>query len=179
MPRLTVIEAGRLMDGTGAEPIDSARIVVEGGRIREVGPASRVKVPQGDVERSTSPRTPSCPGLLDGHVHLSSARSPPRCLTSCPRQPPHSAACRPQRPARPPCRRDDGARLRRAGSDGAEAAGRHRGRRILPGPRILAAGPAITVTGGHCYFFNGEVDSADGMRRWPATRERAVSTSSR
>ena len=36
---------------------------------------------------------------------------------------------------------------------------------VLPGPRILAAGPAITVTGGHCYFFNGEVDSADGMRQ--------------
>ena len=30
MPRLTVIEAGRLVDGTGAEPIEAARMVVEG-----------------------------------------------------------------------------------------------------------------------------------------------------
>ncbi|RIL03993.1 MAG: hypothetical protein DCC75_12700, partial [Proteobacteria bacterium] len=36
---------------------------------------------------------------------------------------------------------------------------------VLPGPRILAAGPAITITRGHCYFFEGEVDSVEGMRR--------------
>ena len=36
MPRLTVIDAGRLVDGTGAEPIEAARMIVEGGRIREV-----------------------------------------------------------------------------------------------------------------------------------------------
>jgi hypothetical protein len=34
MPKLTVIEAGRLVDGTGVEPIEAARIVVEGERIR-------------------------------------------------------------------------------------------------------------------------------------------------
>ena len=50
MPRITVIDAGRLIDGTGAEPIEAARMVVEGERIREVGPASQVKMPDGDVE---------------------------------------------------------------------------------------------------------------------------------
>jgi imidazolonepropionase-like amidohydrolase len=36
---------------------------------------------------------------------------------------------------------------------------------VLPGPRIFAAGPAITITGGHCYFLEGEADSADDLRR--------------
>jgi imidazolonepropionase-like amidohydrolase len=35
---------------------------------------------------------------------------------------------------------------------------------ILPGPRILAAGPAITSTGGHCYFLEGEADSVDAIK---------------
>src|SRR5262245_20667006 len=51
MPRLTVIEAGRLVDGTGAEPIEAARMIVEGAWIREVGPASQVSMPGGDVDR--------------------------------------------------------------------------------------------------------------------------------
>src|SRR6266700_1620547 len=70
MPRLTVIEAGRLVDGTGVEPIESARIVVEGERIREIGPASQVKVPEGDVDRIDFSAYTIVPGLLDGHVHL-------------------------------------------------------------------------------------------------------------
>ena len=70
MPRLTVIEAGRLVDGTGAEPIDAARIVVEGERIREIGPASQVSVPSGDVDRIDFSEHTIVPGLLDGHVHL-------------------------------------------------------------------------------------------------------------
>src|SRR4051812_17728542 len=70
MPRLTVIEAGRLVDGTGAEPIESARMIVEDGRIREVGPASQVKMPEGDVEKIDASGQTVMPGLLDGHVHL-------------------------------------------------------------------------------------------------------------
>jgi imidazolonepropionase-like amidohydrolase len=33
------------------------------------------------------------------------------------------------------------------------------------GPEILAAGPPVTVTGGHCYFMNGEVDGEVEIRR--------------
>ncbi|MFL6073597.1 MAG: amidohydrolase family protein [Mycobacteriales bacterium] len=32
------------------------------------------------------------------------------------------------------------------------------------GPRILAAGPPLTVTGGHCWFLGGEADGIDGVR---------------
>lgn len=36
---------------------------------------------------------------------------------------------------------------------------------LLPGPRILAAGPPITVEGGHCWFFGGMVDGSPASLR--------------
>src|SRR5262245_37208733 len=76
MPRLTVIEAGRLGDGTGAEPIEAARMGVEGEPARGVGPASQLKVPDGDVDRIDFSEYTVMPGLLDGHVHLNFSALP-------------------------------------------------------------------------------------------------------
>jgi imidazolonepropionase-like amidohydrolase len=36
---------------------------------------------------------------------------------------------------------------------------------LLPGPRIIAAGRVITMTGGHGYFIGREVDGPDAVRR--------------
>jgi imidazolonepropionase-like amidohydrolase len=36
---------------------------------------------------------------------------------------------------------------------------------IIPAPRIIAAGGAITTTGGHCWFFGLEADSEEELRR--------------
>ena len=164
MPRLTVIEAGRLVDGTGAEPIEAARMILEGERIREVGPAGRVGVPSGEVERIDFSEYTIMPGLLDGHVHLVfSAR--PTALPDILSEDNPRILLRAVHNAQLALRvgvttvRDCGGRdLMPLKLRDAIAAG------VLPGPRILAAGPAITVTGGHCYFFNGEVDSVDGIR---------------
>ncbi len=165
MPRLTVIEAGRLVDGTGTEPIEAARIVVEDQRIREVGPASQVKVPGGDIDRIDFSEFTILPGLLDGHVHLVFSALPttlpdiladdnPRILLRAV----HNAqlALRVGVTTVRDCggRAHQTLKLRDAIADG-----------IVPGPRIMAAGPAITVTGGHCYFFGGETDSVDGIRK--------------
>jgi imidazolonepropionase-like amidohydrolase len=40
------------------------------------------------------------------------------------------------------------------------------------GPRILAAGPPLTVSGGHCWFLGGVADGEDGVRR--AVRDRVT-----
>jgi imidazolonepropionase-like amidohydrolase len=40
------------------------------------------------------------------------------------------------------------------------------------GPRIVASGPPLTVTGGHCWFLGGEADGVDGVRR--AVRDRVA-----
>ncbi len=165
MSRLTLIEAGRLIDGIGSEPIESARMVIEDGAIREVGPSSQVQVPQGDVERIDFSDLTIMPGLLDGHVHLVfSAQSTalPDILSESNRRILLRAVHNAQLALRVGVTtvRDLGGRagvtmeLRDAISAG-----------ILPGPRILAAGPAITTTAGHCYFLEGEVDSVDGMRK--------------
>jgi imidazolonepropionase-like amidohydrolase len=36
---------------------------------------------------------------------------------------------------------------------------------LARGPRMVAAGPPVTVTGGHCWFMGGEADSEDDLRR--------------
>jgi imidazolonepropionase-like amidohydrolase len=41
-----------------------------------------------------------------------------------------------------------------------------------PGPRIIASGPPLTVTGGHCWFLGGEADSVEGLRQ--AVRDHAA-----
>lgn len=41
----------------------------------------------------------------------------------------------------------------------------------MAGPQVLAAGPPITTTGGHCWFLGGEADGVEGVRA--AVRERA------
>lgn len=36
---------------------------------------------------------------------------------------------------------------------------------IIPGPRYVLSGHALTITGGHCRFFGGEVDGPEEMRK--------------
>lgn len=64
------IGGGRLVDGTGAEPIDDTLVVIEGGRITHAGKANRASVPRGarlvEAEGATV-----MPGMFDVHVHIS------------------------------------------------------------------------------------------------------------
>jgi imidazolonepropionase-like amidohydrolase len=123
-----------------------------------------VQVPGGDVDRIDFSEYTVMPGLLDGHVHLNFSALP-TALPDILREDNPRILLRAVHNAQLALRvgvttvRDCGGRdLMPLRLRDAIAAG------VIPGPRILAAGPAITVTGGHCYFFNGEVDSADGMR---------------
>ena len=65
----TVFLADRLFDGTGAEPIEQAVLVVEHGRVVRVGRQGEVAEPPG-AERVEYPGCTLVPGLIDGHVHL-------------------------------------------------------------------------------------------------------------
>ena len=163
---LTQVRAGRLIDGTGAAPIEAAAIVVEDGRIRDVTAEGRGREPSnGDLDVVDYPDCTILPGLIDCHVHLVfSARASalqdiltddePRLLTRAV----HNAQLALRTGVTTV--RDCGAR---AGVTFALRAAVEAG--ILPGPRIFAAGPAITTTGGHCYFLDGEADGAEDLRR--------------
>src|SRR5262249_46397161 len=70
-PRALVIDHARVVDGSGAAPIDDARIVVRGDRIVEVGQRASVAAP-GDAEGGDLSGRTVLPGLIDLHFHIES-----------------------------------------------------------------------------------------------------------
>ena len=64
---ITVLQAGRMIDGTGAAPIQPAMIRIEGDRIAEVG--TKVRIPAGARIVNLGDAT-LLPGLIDLHTHL-------------------------------------------------------------------------------------------------------------
>jgi imidazolonepropionase-like amidohydrolase len=64
-----VLAGGRLLDGYGGPPLENAVIVIEGNRIKAVGPEGMVPIPAGARVIDTNGYT-VMPGLMDMHVHL-------------------------------------------------------------------------------------------------------------
>jgi imidazolonepropionase-like amidohydrolase len=59
----------RVIDGTGAAPIEQATIVVTNGRITAIGPAATVMPPAGATVVNVSGKT-IIPGLINSHAHI-------------------------------------------------------------------------------------------------------------
>ncbi len=59
----------RLIDGSGADPIERATVIVDGERIDTVGAASTVKIPK-DATVIDAEGMTLLPGLIDCHVHF-------------------------------------------------------------------------------------------------------------
>lgn len=67
----TLFLADRLIDGTGAAPVEGAALLVEGERIVAVGRAADIGRPEGaEVIDRTGTGDTLMPGLVDVHVHL-------------------------------------------------------------------------------------------------------------
>jgi imidazolonepropionase-like amidohydrolase len=64
------LTGARVIDGTGAAPIEQATIVINNGRIESVGPAASAKIPAGATRVDMSGKTIT-PGLINAHGHLS------------------------------------------------------------------------------------------------------------
>jgi imidazolonepropionase-like amidohydrolase len=58
-----------IIDGNGGKPIANGVVLIEGPRIKAVGPASRVAIPA-DAERIDVSGKYIVPGLMDANVHL-------------------------------------------------------------------------------------------------------------
>ncbi|MDH5749456.1 MAG: amidohydrolase family protein [Rhodospirillales bacterium] len=67
--KITAIKGGQLIDGNGGAVVKNPVILIQDDRIKEIGPASKVKIPQGaeviDVKGHTL-----MPGMMDLHIHL-------------------------------------------------------------------------------------------------------------
>lgn len=66
---VTAIVGARLVDGTGAAPIDNSVVLISGDRITAAGPRASVPVPQGATVVNAAGKT-VIPGLIDVHCHL-------------------------------------------------------------------------------------------------------------
>ena len=64
-----VLKGATLIDGTGHAPLKNAVLVIDGGRIAAVGPADKVKAPQGARVVDLNGRT-IIPGLINAHGHV-------------------------------------------------------------------------------------------------------------
>jgi imidazolonepropionase-like amidohydrolase len=66
---MILFRVGKLIDGTGAKPVEKAALLVEGDRIKAVGRQADIAAPDG-AEVIDAPEATLIPGLIDCHVHL-------------------------------------------------------------------------------------------------------------
>jgi imidazolonepropionase-like amidohydrolase len=68
-PPQLVLDNVRIIDGTGAAPVEGGRIVIAAGRILRSGPSGEVAAPAGAERIDLAGRT-AIPGLIDLHFHI-------------------------------------------------------------------------------------------------------------
>lgn len=69
MASIMAIKVGKLIDGNGGKVVKDAVIVVDGKRIKAVGPKDKVKVPK-NAEIINAPKLTAMPGMMDLHIHM-------------------------------------------------------------------------------------------------------------
>src|SRR5579863_8094593 len=71
--QVTAVRAGKLFDPKSGTNLTNQVVLITGDKITDVGPADKVKIPDGakviDLSKATV-----LPGLIDGHVHLTDAQ---------------------------------------------------------------------------------------------------------
>ena len=145
-----------LIDGRGSTR-DRMTVLIQGGRIAAVGPDREISVPRG-AETLDVRGMAVLPGLIDCHVHLCLSAEAD-VVRTIEQEAPALTTLKASQFARQTVEagfttvRDVGCRdhsifaLKQAIADG-----------LLPGPRIVAAGLAICMTGGHARFIGREAD---------------------
>jgi len=144
----TVIRAGRVLDVRTGQLHANQAIVIEGDKITQIAPSSEVKAAAGDTTIDL-PDATVLPGLIDMHTHLTfdlNSLGYQGLAISTAREALHGARnAKRTLEAGFTTVRNVGARdyadiaLRDAINDG-----------DVIGPRMVASGPALGITGGHC-----------------------------
>jgi imidazolonepropionase-like amidohydrolase len=162
-PDRLVLRAPRLLDGTGAPPVEAAALLIAGGRVAYAGPAAGL--PEGAAGAATLdfPAATLLPGLVDAHVHLV-ASGHPDLAAGLPKSEAERTIAAVVNARR---QLESGVTLvRDLGAPGDEAVqvGRAVEAGTIAGPRVVAAGPAVTMTGGHIPYLGRVTDGPDAMR---------------
>jgi len=177
-----VIRGKTLIDGTGAEPISSGQVAVNGKRIVFVGPVSGAPdFPNAQV--IDLPEATLLPGLIDMHVHPSYYWEEPDSGTYTDA----SDYLKDYNPVTVALKASN--YLKKALMSGVTTARDAGGllgvmpevkwaiqNKWIPGPKIYIACRLITPTGGHCHFlpnFSNQADGMDGFRRAVREEKRA------
>jgi imidazolonepropionase-like amidohydrolase len=153
----------RLIDGTGSV-IEPATVIVREHTIAIAGPSRTVSIPRGAARISGRGLT-VLPGLIDCHVHLCLGGEPD-VVKAIEEETPAETLLKAAQLARHTLEagvttvRDVGSRdhsifaLKRAIDKG-----------LMPGPRIIGAGLAICMIGGHARFIGQEVQGPEQVRK--------------
>ena len=167
--QLKLIRAARLIDGTGAPPLENAAVLVEGDTIRAAGSQDSVGSPPGVPVQELDYDGTLLPGLVDCHVHLIGIGDG-RAGDDLNRLPDEVLTLQAARNARTHLYsgvttvRDCGAKrrttfmLRQAVEMG-----------ITPAPRLVLAGRPVAIVGGHLGYFGieatGQVECRAAVRQ--------------
>ena len=157
-----ILKADRLVDGTGADAVANAALVVEDGRITEIVAQDKLGDEAGEgVEVIETKGGTIMPGFIEmhSHIHCSAESDAYRHVTTESDQTLLMRGVQAVRAALTSgvtTMRDLGAKnqvafpVKQAILDG-----------IIPGPRFMVAGTPITTTGGHCNMFGAEADTQE------------------
>ena len=157
-----IIRSARVIDGTG-RTIEQATVVIRGNRIVAVGPDRDLSLP-GRATKIDGRGLTVLPGLIDCHVHLCLGAEPD-VVDAITKETPSLTLLKSSRAAQQTLEagfttvRDVGSR-----DYSIFALQEAIGRGFVPGPRIVAAGLAICMVGGHARFIGQEVEGVQQVR---------------
>jgi len=173
-PEKVYVKAGHLFDATSDHLRDNVVLVIEGGRITQVAPAADVSIPPGAKVVDLS-KDWVLPGLIDCHTHLevrADQYDPINEVRATPFKGGFNGVVNANKTLMAGFTgvRDVGSQpffavdLRNAINSG-----------YIPGPRMVASGPPISITGGHGDM-NGFAPAVSNMM-YPAEKDFAIADS--